>query len=441
VTLTSGQMLSARYRVVSLLGQGGFGAVYKGWDINLNKPVAIKENLDPSADADRQFQREAQILSNLRHPNLTAVTDYFLLPGVGQYLVMDFVEGEDLQAMIDRVNQPLPEAQVLNWISQVCDVVAYLHTQIPPIIHRDIKPANIKITPQGKALLVDFGISKIYDQHQKTTAGARAVTPGFSPWEQYGQGTTDVRSDVYALGATLYTLLTNEVPPEAIALMGGAAQLTRPRTLNPRISIHVEKTIQQAMTTQPAGRFANAGQFKTSLATPIVVSPPVAPPIRPVPATGATYQQASPTFNSNAYPSTATTSGAIWWKAAPLPLIGSVVVGALWAFFSLWSVAGILRHAIYLFAGWRYASTVRGTGRTFSRGQIFWRGVALGIACGLVSNLISIFTMPIGLNAYLGGLGGLAGLNFFGVGDIIGGVIIAAIEGGVGGFVYTVLVK
>ena len=220
MTLTQGQIIQTRYRVAGLLGQGGFGAVYKGWDVNLNRPVAIKENLDTSPEAQRQFQHEAEILSNLSHPNLPRVTDHFLTSDVGQYLVMDFIEGEDLQAMLNRTGRALPEAQVLNWIDQICGALAHLHEQEPPVIHRDIKPANIKITPRGKAVLVDFGLAKVFDPVLKTTVGARAVTPGYSPPEQYGQGKTDQRSDVYSLGATLYTLLTGQEPPESVERAG-----------------------------------------------------------------------------------------------------------------------------------------------------------------------------------------------------------------------------
>ena len=121
----------------------------------------------------RQFIREAQLLANLSHPNLPRVIDYFVLAGQGQYLVMDYVEGEDLQDMLDRTAQPLPAAQALDWIGQVCDALTYLHRHDPPIIHRDIKPANIRITPHGRAMLVDFGIAKLYDPQARTTVGAR----------------------------------------------------------------------------------------------------------------------------------------------------------------------------------------------------------------------------------------------------------------------------
>ena len=177
MTLNPGDILNNRYRMVKMLGQGGFGAVYRAWDLNLETPRAIKENLETSPEAQRQFKREAQILDKLSHPNLTKVIDHFILPGQGQYLVMEFVEGKDLQEMLNAAGGPLPAEKVLPWISQICDALDYLHSHEPSIIHRDVKPANIKITPQGKAMLVDFGIAKVYDADVKTTIGARALTP------------------------------------------------------------------------------------------------------------------------------------------------------------------------------------------------------------------------------------------------------------------------
>ena len=204
MTLSTGQVLQNRYRIQRLLGAGGFGAVYAAWDTHMDRPRALKENLETSAEAQRQFKREAQMLGDLSHPNLPKVIDHFTIPGQGQYLVMEYVDGTDLQTWLDASPAGLPDAKVLPWISQVCQALAYLHRQTPAVIHRDIKPANIKITPQGKAMLVDFGSAKLYHPQAKTTVGARAVTPGYSPIEQYGKGTTDARSDVYSLAATLY---------------------------------------------------------------------------------------------------------------------------------------------------------------------------------------------------------------------------------------------
>ncbi len=279
-----------RYRIEALLGQGGMGAVYRGMDLSLNIPVAIKENLDGSPDAQKQFGREANMLARLSHPNLPRVTDYFFVPGQGQYLVMDYVEGEDLQQMLNRLGA-LPEPQVLNWISQICDALAYLHSQPSPIIHRDIKPANIKIRPDGRAVLVDFGIAKVYDPYLATTIGAKAVTPGYSPPEQYGSSSiTDARSDIYALGATLYHLLTGSLPPESLQRVVGGSPLSPPRELNQNISPMAEGAILKAIEVATERRFQSVNELRAALVQPV----PRSTPPTPIPPTVVIAAQAYP---------------------------------------------------------------------------------------------------------------------------------------------------
>jgi basic membrane protein A len=265
MALKDGQVLNSRYQIVRLLGQGGFGAVYQAWDLNLKVPCAVKENFETSPSAMRQFEREASMLAALRHPNLPRVTDHFIIEGQGQYLVMDYIEGEDLRTIMEREKKPLPEAQVTGWLVDICDALSYMHTQPVPVIHRDIKPANIKITSDRKAMLVDFGIAKAYSPESRTTQGARALTPGYSPFEQYGQAPTDARSDIYALGATAYDVLTGQAPPESIARMAGAA-LPAPRSLNPAISPQMEAAILKALEILPDKRFQSTLEFKQALA-------------------------------------------------------------------------------------------------------------------------------------------------------------------------------
>ncbi|MEW5869182.1 MAG: bifunctional serine/threonine-protein kinase/formylglycine-generating enzyme family protein [Chloroflexota bacterium] len=286
MSLSPGDLLNQRYRIIQPLGQGGFGTVYRAEDLTLKTFCAIKENLEYWDEARRQFEREALLLAGLRHPGLPRVTDYFIVPAQGQYLVMDFVEGYDLQTILERVGQPLAEKQALRWIDQVCDALIYLHSQPSPIIHRDIKPANIKITPKGQVRLVDFGIAKLYDPNADTTLGAKAVTPGYSPIEQYGQEKTDVRTDVYALGATLYTLLTTQRPPESIARVTGTS-LPPPRELNPKISPYIERLIQRAMAILAVDRYPNVRDFREELRKPSITVPlpDVSPPAQKTTAT------------------------------------------------------------------------------------------------------------------------------------------------------------
>ena len=262
--LATGTLLQNRYRIDTLLGEGGMGAVYRASDQRLRQFVAIKENRMASPASARQFEREALMMARLRHPNLPRVTDHFVRSDGAQYLVMDYIEGEDLGQILQRTG-PLDEARALAWIDQVCDALAYLHSRTPPIIHRDIKPGNIKITPNGQVFLVDFGIAKIGEARAKTRAGAIGVTPGFSPPEQYAAGGTDARSDVYAVGATLYTLLTGRTPPDSIHRSISAKALTPPQQLRPNLSPFLASAISAALNTTPTDRPQTIAVFRALL--------------------------------------------------------------------------------------------------------------------------------------------------------------------------------
>jgi len=291
MALSVGQVILNRYRVAALLGQGGMGDVYRAWDLNLKIPVALKENLDTSPEAQQQFGEEARLLARLSHPNLPRVTDYFTLPSQGEYLVMDYIEGIDLEQELENADHSLIPTQglrprtALPWIIQTCDAISYLHGQRPPVIHRDIKPANIKITPDGRAVLVDFGIAKRYDPQRATSAGARAVTPGYSPPEQYGGASTDARSDIYALGATLYHLLTGQQPPESVQRVAGTAPNLAPRMLNPEVTPAVEHIILKAMAVEMERRYQTASEMRADLQTASgwSASPSVQPAVANVP--------------------------------------------------------------------------------------------------------------------------------------------------------------
>jgi serine/threonine protein kinase len=205
--LTTGDVLQNRYRVVSPLGHGGMGAVYRAWDTRLKIPLALKEmTAQPGLDQEtlaqlhQQFEQEAAVLARLDHPHLVRVIDFFEERG-NTYLVMGFVEGESLDSLIGR-EKALPESQVLAWANQLLDALAYCHSQ--GVIHRDIKPQNVIIRSDGRAVLVDFGLVKLWDPSDPHTRTAmRGMgTPEYAPPEQYGTrpGHTDPRSDLYGLG-------------------------------------------------------------------------------------------------------------------------------------------------------------------------------------------------------------------------------------------------
>ena len=286
--LAPGTLLNNRYRIISILGQGGMGAVYRASDDHLHIPVAVKENLFLTEEYGRQFQREAHILAGLRHVNLPHVTDYFSMENQVQYLVMDYIEGEDLRQRMERMGA-LPERETILIGISICDALTYLHTRHPPIVHRDIKPGNIKVTADGQAVLVDFGLAKIMQGAQVTSTGARAMTPGYSPPEQYGTARTDPRSDIYSLGATLYATMTGVIPEDGLARMTNKTRLTPIRDLVPKINRKLAETVERALEVDPDDRYQSAEEMKRALIesgeliTYFQERPSIAPPPSPLP--------------------------------------------------------------------------------------------------------------------------------------------------------------
>jgi serine/threonine protein kinase len=283
--LQPGTLLRNRYEIQALIGQGGMGAVYKAGDRRLpGRLCAIKEiwpapgiSAESLAQARDQFLREASTLARLDHPNLPKVSDYFTqapgedsapddgdssAPGSGRdYLVMDYVPGQDLQQLVQqarREGQFLDEREVLRWMAQLCDALAYLHSQEPPVLHRDIKPGNVKLTPDSRIKLVDFGLVKPLDpEDPNTITGMRGIgSLPYTPIEQYAGelGHTDTRSDLYSLGATLYHLLTGRPPASAQDRFLDPETLQRPRQTNPAISPEVERAILVALALHPKDR-------------------------------------------------------------------------------------------------------------------------------------------------------------------------------------------
>ena len=272
-------MLWSRYRIIQLVGQGGMGAIYQAEDIRLEgRLCALKEIIsEPDATRERleqiqaQFHREASVLARLDHPNLPKVSDYFLYNG-RDYLVMDFVPGRDLRDLVEEARSQgrfLPEEEVLAWAGQLCDALEYLHCQDPPVLHRDIKPANIKLTPAGAIKLVDFGLVKLLapDDNRTITVLQGRGTIQYTPLEQYGgdTGHTDVRSDIYSLGATLYHLLTAQPPLEAKQRFLKPDAMLTVRQVNPNVSPHVEQAIAHAMAMHPDDRPPGMAEFRGEL--------------------------------------------------------------------------------------------------------------------------------------------------------------------------------
>lgn len=292
--LKTGEVLRSRYKIRRIIGHGGMGSIYLADDLRLEgRQCALKE-----VEHDRtlpqevvnqtrdQFLREATVLARLDHPNLPKVSDFFSI-GPRDYLVMDYVPGNDLRTLMMEARQQgqfLPETEVLSWASQLADALTFLHNQTPPILHRDIKPSNLKVTPSGLLKLVDFGLVKLLASEEMTiTILQGRGTALYTPLEQYGgdSGHTDRRSDVYAFGATLYHLLTNQPPVEARERFLHPESLVPPRQLNPDISIRTEKAIIWAMNLHPDERPQNIELFRQALIGNWI--PPIRPAGKPSP--------------------------------------------------------------------------------------------------------------------------------------------------------------
>jgi serine/threonine-protein kinase len=254
------------------------GSIYLADDQRLEgRQCALKEvehdrSLPPDLhrEAREQFFREATVLARLDHPNLPKVSDFFSI-GNRDYLAMDYVPGKDLRTLMLEARQAssfLDEDDVLNWAAQLCDALKYLHMQDPPILHRDIKPSNLKLTPSGLLKLVDFGLVKVLAPGEVTITILQGQgTAIYTPLEQYGGdgGHTDVRSDIYAFGSTLYHLLTNQAPADARQRFLYPENLIPPRQLNPNISSRTERAILWAMRLHPDERPDTIEQLRQSL--------------------------------------------------------------------------------------------------------------------------------------------------------------------------------
>jgi serine/threonine protein kinase/ABC-type branched-subunit amino acid transport system substrate-binding protein len=296
--LTTGDIIDNRYRVIEMVGKGGFGAIYKARDERFSTQplVAVKEMIESQLTpkererALKDFHREADLLAQLKHPNLPNVSNRFD-EGEKAYLVMEFIEGKTLDEVQEEQNGPIDERQVLGWALQLCAVLDYLHGQSQPIIFRDMKPSNVMLTSKGEIKLIDFGIARIF----KAAADKDTVllgSQGYAPLEQYGHGQSDARSDIYALGATLYDLLTNKRPIEATARQMRPSTFSPPCQLNPAISPAVESIILKAMAQKPQNRYQTAAEMyhaiaatglaDTSALERLAVSSPItAPVLRP----------------------------------------------------------------------------------------------------------------------------------------------------------------
>ncbi len=265
--LDPGSLIQQRYQIVRLIGRGGMGAVYEALDRRLRNTVALKQMIGSAEENAEAFEREAQILAALRHPALPKVIDYFR-DAVGRFLVMEFFGGADLAALQARHGGPFPPEEVVGWGAQLLAALDYLHTRQSPVLHRDIKPQNIKLTPEGQVVLLDFGLAK--GAGAGSPASFFGYTLQYAPLEQIEGSGTEPRSDLYALAATLYHMLTDRPPPSAPvradAVIGGRPDPLRPvRELNPAVPAEVSDLLLAAMALRREDRPPSAAAFRAAL--------------------------------------------------------------------------------------------------------------------------------------------------------------------------------
>lgn len=272
--LSPNSMIQNRYLIVQLIGKGGMGEVYLAVDQRLGSAVALKRTFfNENETLGNAFEREARILARLRHPVLPKVIDHFLENG-DQFLVMEHISGDDLAKRLESANKPFPLTWVMFWADQMLDALNYLHSHEPPIIHRDIKPQNLKLTDDNHIVLLDFGLSKDFDTNSigeaPTTGSVVGYSPHFASMEQVRGTGTDARSDIYSLSATLYQLLTNTVPPDALAradvLLGGIKDSIIPlNELNAEIPAEISDVILKGISVRQDERFTTATEMQKAL--------------------------------------------------------------------------------------------------------------------------------------------------------------------------------
>lgn len=271
VPLAPETVLQGRYCIVRQLGRGGMGAVYEALDQRLGITVALKETLSAEESMRRQFEREARLLAGMQHSALPRVTDHFV-EGNRAFLVMEFIAGIDLAKIIAQQPGPFPREQVIAWADQLLDALMYLHSRDRQVIHRDIKPHNLKLTAAGKIALLDFGLAKAQASDQSITGSQSffGYTRHYAPLEQIQDQRTDPRSDIYALGATLYHLLTGIKPPDAMVraaavVDGGRDPLQPANKIHEAVGAQIAAILNKAMAQKPDERYESAAAFREAL--------------------------------------------------------------------------------------------------------------------------------------------------------------------------------
>jgi len=268
MSLNTGDIVHNKYKVIKVIGKGGYSDVYLVEDMADNMYLAIKELViyctDPAerAEVEKQIRLEVNMLRQLKHPKLPEFKDYFE-ENQRYYMVMEYIDGEDLVVSYENNMDYWSVQVVLKLAIELCSMFEYLHSQNPPVIFKDLKPQNIMIDKSGEIRLIDFGISKYYGS--KTMPAARAVSANFSSPEQYTSIGTDMRTDIYSLGATLYYMFTGDKPLDSVKRMITPGEFKKPGTLNPSVTEELEAIILKAMELKKEKRYQSVSEMKREL--------------------------------------------------------------------------------------------------------------------------------------------------------------------------------
>jgi tRNA A-37 threonylcarbamoyl transferase component Bud32 len=271
--IETGTVLQDRFLIEKELARGGMGAVYLATDQKFGSRVAIKERFYEDTQLAEAFAREARILNCLHHPILPHVSDYFSDED-GHFLVMEYIEGEDLSEILKRDGGAFPVADVVRWTLELLDGLDYLHSQDPPIVHRDIKPGNLKLTSRGNIVLLDFGLAKETSGNNHGVRSVFGYSRRYSPLEQIEGAGTDPRSDLFSLGATCFHLLTGEGPVDVLArasaiVAGRPDPLRLVSDINPDVDSETAQVINRALALDPEQRFNSAREMRSALETAV----------------------------------------------------------------------------------------------------------------------------------------------------------------------------
>jgi serine/threonine protein kinase len=280
--LSPDTILQNRYQIVRLVAEGGMGAVYEARDRRLGNIVALKETFSPGGELRQAFHREAEILAGLKHEALPKVIDHFS-ENDGQFLVMEWIPGDDLGKLLQKYPGPIPQSDALRWADRLLQTLEYLHTRQPPIIHRDIKPNNLKLDEHGEVILLDFGLAKEDSlKASQVYRSVRGYSLNYAPLEQIQGSGSDPRSDLYAVGATIYHLITGVLPIDAVSRATAIIErrpdpLQPAHVVNPAVYVAVSAVLEQAMAQDRGKRQSNARAMRTQLRLAAEAKPAAGP--------------------------------------------------------------------------------------------------------------------------------------------------------------------